>query len=530
MSHRISEKRPDRAVAMLVAGFLAAASGAVVSAQVAPEGAGFSCERLSGLSLPNGKIVLAQAVTTGTLTIQASAATAGGAAGQTRDFTGLPPFCRVAAELTPSADSHIKIEVWMPLKGWNLKFMAAGNGGWSGSVSYGQMIPILQRGYAVASTDTGHLSSGQDAAWAMGHPEKQIDFGYRAVHEMTLRAKEIVKAFYDAAPRYAYWNGCSAGGKQGLKEAQHFPADYVGIIAGAPANHWTHLVTQILGVAKAVRMDPASQIQPDQYPLIHNAVLSQCDALDGVKDGFLEDPRRCAFNAALLQCKGATDATCLTAPQVGALKQVYAPARNSKGSEIFPGLSVGGELGWGNLPQPFGIALSHYKYIVFKDPNWDFRTLDLDRDVVKADTMDTETGQFNATDPNLGAFKQRGGRILQFHGWNDQQIAAQNSIDYYESVVARVGDRRETEAFYRLFMVPGMAHCQGGDGATDQFDKISALEQWVERGVAPDRIVASHLRDGRAVRTRPLCPYPLVAAWSGSGTTDDAANFVCKTP
>jgi len=191
-------------------------------------------------------------------------------------------------------------------------------------------------------------------------------------------------------------------------------------------------------------------------------------------------------------------------------------------------LAVGGELGWGNLPQPFVIADSHYKYIVFSNPNWDFQTLDLDRDLVKADRIDSEIGQFNAIDPNLTAFKQRGGKILQYHGWNDQQIAPQNSINYYESVVARVGDRRAVEEFYRLFMVPGMMHCQGGEGATDQFDKIAALEQWVERGITPNKVVASHVKAGAAVRTRPLCPYPLVANWLGSGNTDDAANFVCK--
>lgn len=514
---------------VVAAGICAVLLAAVVSGHVSA-GAGMSCESLTGLSLPSAKITLAQQVTTGTFAITATSPPTGGAAGRAREFAGLRAFCRVAAELMPTADSQIKIEVWMPLVDWNRKFMAAGNGGWSGAVNYAQMVPILQRGYAVASTDTGHQSSGQDARWAMGHPEKQIDFGYRAVHEMTLRAKEIVNAFYGAAPRFAYWSGCSSGGKQGLKEAQRFPADYDGIIAGAPANYWTHLVTQILGIAQAVRKDPANQIPPSKYPLIHDAVLRQCDALDGARDGLLEDPRRCAFDPGLLQCKSADAPTCLTAPQVAALKQVYAPARTSKGSEIFPGLAVGGELGWGNLPQPFGIAESHYKYVVFSDLNWDFRTLDFDRDLAKADRIDAETGQFNATDPDLRAYKQRGGKLLQYHGWNDQQIAPQNSINYYNSVVTRMGSGRSTEDFYRLFMVPGMTHCRGGEGATDQFDKIGALEQWVERGIAPDKIVASHLKDGVVDRTRPLCPHPLVARWSGSGSTDDAANFVCKMP
>ena len=498
----------------------------VVSAQGSP-GDTSACQQLARLSLPNTKITLAQPVTTGTVTLPAAPVATGSPAGPPRTFADLPAFCRVAATLMPTIDSDIKIEVWLPLVDWNRKFMAAGNGGWNGSVNYAQMVPILRRGYAVASTDTGH-QSGQEASWAMAHAEKQIDFGYRAVHEMTLQAKAIVNAFYGAAPRYAYWNGCSSGGKQGLKEAQRFPADYDGIIAGAPANYWTHLVSQILGVAQAVRTDASTRIPPSKYPLVHDAVLKQCDARDGVTDGLLENPRTCVFDPALLQCKGADAATCLTAPQVASLKRVYAPARNSMGSEVFPGLAVGGELGWGDLPQAFPIADSHYKYIVFGNPNWDFQTLDLDRDLVTADRIDSEIGQFNAIDPDLAAFQQRGGKILQYHGWNDQQIAPQNSINYYESVVASVGSRRVVEEFYRLFMVPGMMHCQGGEGATDQFDKIAALEQWAERGIAPNKIIASHVKDGTVVRTRPLCPYPLIATWSASGNADDAANFICK--
>ena len=246
-------------------------------------------------------------------------------------------------------------------------------------------------------------------------------------------------------------------------------------------------------------------------------------------DGLLGNPRTCVFDPALLQCQGADAATCLTAPQVASLKQVYAPARNSNGSEVFPGLAVGGELGWADLPQAFRIADSHYKYIVFGNPNWDFQTLDLDRDPVTADRIDSEIGQFNAIDPDLAAFKQRGGKILQYHGWNDQQIAPQNSINYYERVIKTIGSARETGEFYRLFMAPGMYHCRGGEGP-DTFDMIPALEQWVEKGTAPARIVASHATGGKIDRTRPLCPYPQVAVYAGKGSIDEAANFMCRTP
>ena len=494
---------------------------AFLAAFLPPNAFAATCESLASLSLEHTTITLATPVAAGEFTLP-------GAQQQNAAFKQLPAFCRVAATLKPSSDSDIKIEVWIPAAGWNGKFMAVGNGGFSGAVNYGQMARVLGLGYATASTDTGHQSGGADAQWAMGHPEKQIDFGYRAVHEMTIRAKAIITAF-SAAPRYSSWNGCSSGGKQGLKEAQRFPEDYDGIIAGAPANNWVNLVTEFMWVANAVRKNPESQIPQDKYGAIHDAVLGQCDALDGVKDGLLEDPRQCKFDPAVLQCKAGDGASCLTGSQVTSLKQVYGPSRNPRtGNEIYPGLPVGSELGWGVLPQPFAIGETHYKYVVFSDPNWDFRTMDFDRDVAKADAIDKAVGQFTATDPDLTAFKKRGGKLLQYHGWNDQQIAAENSINYYQSVVERFGGRtREVEEFYRLFMVPGMMHCQGGAEATDQFDTISAIEQWVERGIAPDRILGSHLTNGVADRTRPLCPYPQVARWKKSGSTNDATNFEC---
>jgi feruloyl esterase len=509
---------------LITAGSIAAvAAKGELTAPAAP-----SCESLTSLKLPHTTITLAQMVGPGAFTPPTPT---GGPPTDAQAFRDLPAFCRVAATLKPSTDSDIKIEVWMPASGWNAKFMGVGNGGFSGAVAYGGLAAALGRGYAVASTDTGHQSSVADASWALGHPEKQIDFGYRAVHEMTLRAKTIVAAFYSATPRYAYWNGCSSGGKQGLKEAQRFPDDYDGIIAGAPANNWTHLSAQILWVAQAARAEPADVIPQVKYGLIHHAVLAQCDALDGVKDGILEDPRRCPFNPDVLQCKGEDAESCLTVPQVAALTRAYAQARNPRtGEEIYPGLSIGSELGWARLPQPFGIAETHYKYIVAKDPAWDFRAFNLDSDVAKADAIDLAGGQFRAVDPDLTAFKKRGGKLLQYHGWNDQQISPQNSINYYETVVRRLGSARATEDFYRLFMVPGMRHCRGGDeGATDQFDAVSALEHWVERHVAPNLITASHITNGVVERTRPLCPYPQAAVYKGRGSTDDAESFVCQT-
>ena len=280
----------------------------------------------------------------------------------------LPAFCRVAATLTPTRDPDIKIEVWMPGQGWNGKFLGVGNGGWAGNISYPAMAEALGRGYAVASTDTGHSGNGGDASFALGHPEKLIDFGYRAVHEMTAAGKAFVRAFYDAAPRFSYWNGCSTGGKQGLTEAQRFPADYDGVIAGAPANNWTRLMTGLLWAGRATLGDPASHIPAEKLAILNRAALNACDARDGVADGVIENPRSCRFDPQAVTCKEGDGADCLTAAQVEAAKKIYGPATNPRtGEALFPGLPPGSEPGWGQAaggPAPFPIPDSHFKYVV----------------------------------------------------------------------------------------------------------------------------------------------------------------------
>ncbi len=486
----------------------------------APAGAA-PCGSLAALALRDTTITLAQSVPAGEFAPPAGAPRPPGSGPSYKD---LPAFCRVAATLKPTPDSEIKIEVWMPASGWNGKFEGVGNGGWSGAIVYPALAAALRSGYAASSTDTGHRGGG--ASFALGHPEKLIDFGYRAVHEMTVQAKAIIAAFYGNGPRLSYWNGCSSGGKQGLKEAQRFPRDYDGIIAGAPANYWTHLMVSCLWVGQAALKDPASYIPPSKYPIIHKAVLDACDTLDGVKDGVLEDPTRCHFDPKVLECKGEDAPTCLTAPQVETARKIYAPATNPRtGKEIYPGLEPGSEPGWTAMaagPKPFAIPDDHFKYVVFKDPNWDFRTLNFDSDVALADKLDN--GALNATDPNLKEFVGHGGKLVLYHGWNDQLIAPRNSVNYYKSVVAALG---KTGDSVRLFMAPGMGHCSGGDGP-NTFDKMSLIEQWVEKGKAPDQIIASHGTGGNVDRTRPLCPYPQVAQYQGTGSTDDAANFVCK--
>jgi tannase/feruloyl esterase len=488
-----------------------------------------SCESLASMTLPNTTITLARVVEAGAFTPPPPAGVqAPPPMGQA--LRNLPAFCRIAATLRPSSDSEIKIEIWMPLSGWNGKFEGVGNGGWAGAISYPALATALRRGYATASTDTGHAGNGGDGSFAFNHPEKLADFAHRAVHQMTVQAKTIVDKHYGSAPRLSYWKGCSTGGRQGLKEAQLYPADYDGIIAGAPANYMTHLATQSLWVAHATLKDPASFIPRQKYAAIHRAVLDACDTLDGVKDGVLEDPTRCHFDPKVMQCSGPDAPTCLTAPQVEAARKIYGGAKNPRtGAEIFPGLEPGSEPGWNALaggPAPFSISTDQFKYVVLKNPNWDYKTLDFDKDVALADRMDA--GLVNATDPNLKAFFNRGGKLLMYHGWIDQLIAPRNSINYYRSVAKALGGVDNVADALRLFLVPGMAHCSGGDG-TSTFDSVTALEQWVEQKKTPAQIPASHMTNGVADRTRPLCPYPMVAVYKGTGSTDDAANFLCST-
>ncbi len=442
-----------------------------------------SCESLASSTLPHTTITRAQAVEAGAFTLPTPAGSTPPPAAL-QAFSNLPAFCRVAATLKPSSDSDIKIEVWMPAAGWNGKFEGVGNGGWAGTISYSALATALRRGYATASTDTGHSGTGGDASFALGHPGRLIDFGYRAVHEMTVQAKAIVAAFYGRRPRLSYWNGCSTGGKQGLTEAQRFPDDYDGIVAGAAANFWTHLMASGVWIAHATLKDPASYIPSNKFALIHEAVLEACDALDGVKDGLLDDPTRCSFDPRVLQCAGQEAPTCLSAPQVEAARRIYAGPTNPRTrQQIFPGLERGSELGWAGMaggPKPFAITADHFRYVVFKNPAWDFQTLDFDRDVALADQLDN--GTLNATDANL-----------------------------------------------TQFTAPGMAHCGGGEGPGN-FEMMSEIEQWVEKGRVPDQIVAFHRRNDKIDRTRPLCPYPKIARYKGAGSTDDAANFVCTIP
>jgi hypothetical protein len=504
---------------------------------------GASCSKLSELKLKQTAITSAEFVTTGTFTLAAG-----------RSIHNLPTFCRVEGVAKPSPDSDIQFEVWMPVSGWNGKFRGAGNGGFAGSISFGDMARALRMGYATASTDTGHRAAGTDAHWALGHPQKVIDFGYRAIHLTAVNAKAIIKAFYGQAPRYSYFESCSDGGREALMEAQRFPRDYNGILAGAPANFWTLLLssaffnTQVPGL-----VDRASYIPASKLPAISAAVLAACDAEDGVKDGILNDPTECHFNPSTLLCNGADAATCLTAPQVAELRKIYGGLANGK--QRFPGYMPGGELGPGgwklwitgqapatSLQYAFGI--NYFRDMVFENPAWSYRGANVNAAIQRA-TRDTARA-LNATDPNLAPFERRGGKLILYHGWSDAAIPPLNTVDYYNSVVARLG-RAQASSFVRLYMAPGMQHCGGGPGpsffgelglvtASDPAHNISAaLERWVEKGIAPRSIIATKyvnpLHPSQGIQmTRPLCSYPQIAKYQGSGNPNNAASFVCALP
>jgi feruloyl esterase len=511
------------AAAAAAAAALAFATSAAAP-RVAASASAASCDSIASVKLASATVTSASVVDAGMFTAPDGPDGPRNASA----FAKLPAFCRIAATLKPSNDSNIKIEVWLPAAHWNGKFEGVGNGGWSGAIAYTAMAAQLARGYATASTDTGHAGSVADGSFALGHPEKLIDFAYRAVHEMTLDAKAIIAAYYGNAPRLAYWNGCSSGGKQGLKEAQQFPADYDGVIAGAPANYWTHLMAASMWIAAASLKDPASLIPSSKYAVVHKAVIDACDAADGVKDGVLENPLACHFDPKTLQCAGEDQPSCLTAAQVETARRIYTAATNPRTHEpIFPPLEYGAELAWGGLagPQPMQIAVDHFKYVVFKNPLWDFKTFDFDKDVARADAIDA--GAINAIDPKLDAFFAHGGKMLMYHGWSDQLIAPENSINYYNQVVDALGADNVNDDL-RLFMIPGMGHCGGGEGP-NMFDALGALEQWVEQKKAPNQLIASRVNRGQTVRTRPLCPYPQMAVYNGSGSTDDAASFTCRT-
>jgi feruloyl esterase len=513
-----------------------------------------TCEQLAQLALPNTTITSAQTIAAGAFSPPPAAAP--WLIGDPSFYKRLPTFCRVTADAKPSPDSDIKIEVWLPATAWNGKFRGQGNGGFAGEIDYRSLALAVLHGYASAATDTGHAASGVDASWALGHPEKIIDFAYRAIHEMTSLGKATVKAFYGDAPKHSYFANCSNGGRQALMEAQRYPDDYDGILAGAPANYWTHLLSSALWDAQATTLDPDSYIPATKIPAIAHAVLAACDTKDGVKDGILNDPRQCHFDPATMLCKTGNSDSCLTKPQVTALKKLYDGAHDSKGKQIFPGFLPGGEDGeggwdtWitGNAPSKallFFFGSGFFGNMVYDQADWDYKKAKLDDAVAAADQK--YAAVLNSADPNMKPFQAHGGKLILYHGWSDAAISPLNSINYYESVRAAMGNQ-DADSFIRLYMVPGMQHCAGGPGpdifgqlgfspANDaQHNIYLALEEWTEKGIPPSTVIASKLEGDplaappQVIMTRPICPYPQKAKYKAPGNPNEAASFTCANP
>lgn len=480
-----------------------------------------ACESLAGQRFGATEVTTAEVIERGALRLPGESPNS---AALNAALAGLPDFCRVQAVARPTVDSAIGIEVWLPVAGWNGMLLAVGNGAWAGSISYAALADALADGYAAASTDTGHV--GNSVEFAIGHPEKLVDFAHRAVHETALAAKAVVESHYARTADRTYFAGCSTGGRQALAAAQRYPADFDGIIAGAPAYYPTHIQgTQVWTAAinANARGEPLGQ---SELELLNEASTAACDTLDRVADGVIEDPLACDFDPAALVCGTGGSSACLSPAQAETARLTYRGPVDADGRVLFPGLARGSESGWRTLSgeRPLSLAFDTYAKLVFDDPDWDFRTFDAARDIPIG--VERIGALMDSADPDISAFVERGGKLLLYHGWSDPGIPAAGTIRYYDDVLRTLGAATAAETV-RLFMVPGMGHCRGGRG-TDTFDPVEALDRWVRGGAAPARIEAARLTNGEVVRTRPLCAYPARATYDGDGDSDVSENFECK--
>ena len=536
-----------------------------------------TCESLSRLTLPHAKITRAQTIKDGSFTVP----------GGSSKLDHLPPFCRVAITSSPTVDSLVHIEVWIPLgKAWNGRYLQSGCAGFCGIELYSSLAFSVRRGYAGAITDDGdaNRSSGPgapsfaDGSFALKHPQKVLDYGYRALKETTDDAKMVLAALRRGEPRYSYFMGCSDGGREALMEAQRFPDDFDGIIVGAPANNWTHQMAGMLGNEQALLDKPASYLPQSALPILSKAVLAQCGKHDtgAPGDAFLSDPEDCDFDPSVIQCApGQKPDSCLTPAQIEAVRAIYkGPHDPRTGSPITPGFVPTGseDATWplwvvgasreadlhpngppGSLQ--FYYANRYFADFVYKDPQkFNFRAINLGEAIAKAEAGPGAV--IDSTKPDLRPFEVHGGKIIQYHGWADPVLTPWTSVDYYHRVNALLygqapsrnsGSYRQIQSFYRLFMVPGMSHCWGGPGPNvfggwgnpadppsidAKHDILTALDRWVEHGAAPEELIATHyVGDDRAKGIqfqRPLCVYPQVAHYKGHGSPSKARSFTCR--
>jgi feruloyl esterase len=520
------------AAGLLVAGFI---STVPVIAQSRA-----TCEGLAALTMADTTITLAQSVAAGAFvpTVRGGGPGAPAGGGRGPQFTDVPAFCRVQATLRPTSDSEIKMELWLPAAsgapGWNGKFRGTGNGGLGGGagVNAGQLAAGVRAGYAAAGNNTGHDG---DSSYALDHPEKIKDFGYRSAHEMTVASKTLIKAFYGTDARLSYMAEGGGGTIAALSSAQRYPADYDAVAVTGMSSYLTRHTFGQMWIWQATHKDAASFIPPEKYSVLHRAALDRCDALDGLKDGIIGDVLHCKFDPGVTICKGSGTSDqpgCLTAPQVEAARKIYAGPKNPRtGEEIYSPLYPGSELGWGQLAGgdlPLGIPVEFFKFYVLRDPNWDYKTrpINFDSDVTASNRPEIQP--VNAVDPDLGKFFARGGKLLLVDGWNDTAVPPKVAVNYYNAVVAKLGAKAVKESM-RFFMVPGMGHGPGTAGPDNfNFNALSLIEQWKENGKAPDQLIVSHFKDGMEVGKRLVCQYPQTAMYKGSGNQEDPASYSCK--
>ena len=498
--------------------------------RAAPVDAAAACEDLAKISLPNTTITLAKAVPAGAFTPPQGAAPAGGGRGQGAGFSDLPAFCQVQATLRPSADSDIKVEVWLPVAtSWNGKLQGFGNPGLGGGVGVNPVVLAggARRGYASVGTNSGHEG---DSTYAIGHPEKVKDWGWRAYHEMIVTAKALIKVHYDKPLVRSVMAQVGGEGMMGLSAAQRFPEDYDFINSTNVITGFSRGTVWQLWVWMATHDTEGSALPMEKLSVLHQAVLDACDASDGLEDGLVGQPEHCKFDPGVVQCKGADAENCLTAPQVAAARKLYSGPVNPRTKEqIVSPLYPGGELTWGGLAgaaEPFRFAVGWFKGLVFQDPTWDYRTrpVNFDADVAASDNV----VDGNSLDPDLRKFFGKRGKLLLVNGWADTTTPPRAGIDYYKRVVAKVGEKLARDSM-RLFVVPGMGHTPGTTGRENfNFEGLGVIEQWADTGQAPEVLIVDHYKDGMLVGKRLACQYPMAATYRGSGNTEDPASYLCK--
>jgi pimeloyl-ACP methyl ester carboxylesterase len=501
----------------------AAVGACLMVAASLPARAAGDCAALASLVIDGAIITTVEAVPAGTFTTPAQVSL------PSKTYT-VPAFCRVALTIAPSALT----EVWLPADTWNTLFGGSGNGGSTGVVMFDAMSQSINGGYATVSSDLGHQSTGEDVSWANGRPDLVEDFGYRITHSMTVIAKQLILAYYGTPQTRSYFTGYSAGGRQALMEASRYPDDYDGIISGAPAQNWTHLMAGAVWQSLAVLKDASLKSYPsyEQVTALASAVMASCDGLDGLVDNQITDPSACQYDPAALSCATSSASTCLSKQQVKAIQTLYKPLKNSAGDKLYPGVIPGSEFEWscsfvGTAPYngySYVLSQEYFQNMVYETASWDFRSFNADVDVPYSDSKLADT--LNGSSADLDAFKARGGKLLVWHGWSDGLITPLATVDYYNALKKRYG-KSVLNGFAKLYMVPGFGHC--GSYGPAAFDTLTPLRNWVEQGSEPQSILALQVDGSGAItRTRPLCPYPKQAVYKGLGSINLAKNFSCK--